>query len=119
MASDLPPLEWFRVRDARDIKQLARFVRKRHVNTRSMPKADKRGNIVILLGWDSKPDSDWGRFQGSSAAVWFGDATLAEDGLRAVNLGLGWHAPDKTDIDHLRAEIERTASLTKDPTDAR
>lgn len=90
MMSDLPKLKWKRVKTADEIGSIAEWVKARHVNTYIGPKPDKNGHLIILLGWDDKPESDWGKFRGHSAAIWFAEPELARLGEVEVRNGLGW-----------------------------
>jgi hypothetical protein len=68
----MPPLDWFRIRDERSFELLPKWIKKQPVNTYSFPRQDRNGDWIILLGWDDRPDSDWGRFKGNRAAIWAG-----------------------------------------------
>lgn len=77
---DRPPLTWYRARKSSDLDGLTKWLSNRRVNTFSGPYQDKRGVWIMLLGWDDRPDSDWGRFKGNSAAIEFGNEDLAMAG---------------------------------------
>lgn len=85
-----PRLDWLRIRGRSHLKKIEAFVREQPVNTYSGPKPDRQGNMIILLGWDDRPDSDWGRFKGNRAAIWFKEAEFAIAGEAAVRKALGW-----------------------------
>lgn len=91
--SDLPKLEWLRVRGSEALERVIHFVRGHHVNTYNA-KPDRNGDWIILLGWDDRPDSDWGRFKGNSAAIWFSSQALAHEGERLVRSALKWGDAD-------------------------
>lgn len=91
--SDRLPLTWFRVRDEAALDRIPGFIRglgKYCVNTFGFPRQDKKGDWIILLGWDERPDSDWGRFKGNRAAIWFASEELARKAEPLVRKGLGW-----------------------------
>lgn len=90
MADVAEKLSWRRIRTDDDLCGIARFVRKQSVNTYSGPRQDRRGDWIILLGWDDRPDADFGRFRGNRAAVWFASEDLARRGEAEVRSGLGW-----------------------------
>jgi hypothetical protein len=87
---DRPQLEWLRIK-AGQLDKIGPFVKDQPVNTYAGPRLDKKGSWIILLGWDDRPDSDWGRFKGNRAALWFGtDEDLAKKGEAEVRKALGW-----------------------------
>jgi hypothetical protein len=90
VANELPPLKWFRVRDEAALARIPAFVKSQSVNTFSFPRQDRRGDWIMMLGWDDRPDSDWGRFKGNSAALWFASEELAMAAEPLVRKGLGW-----------------------------
>lgn len=81
-----PKLKWLRVRDAAGLERIRGWLKslKGEVNTYTGPKTDKRGDWIITLGWDRRPDSDWGRYDGHRAAIWFGSEDLAREGDRLL-----------------------------------
>lgn len=82
-----PALKWLRINNNDAIKQIPAFVRSQRVNVYS-PRVDKNGNPIFLLGWDWKPDSDWGKFDGYSAAIWLRSSDLEEAADEAICAGL-------------------------------
>ena len=96
--SELPPLEWLRVKTPTDLQRIRNHVKKgARVNTYNA-KLDKNGDWIILLGWVDKPDSDWGRFRGHSKAIWFGYEQLAADCEASVVSALGWPEREPQDL---------------------
>lgn len=92
--SDLPKLDWFRLRGSTGLDAMAKWLRKQPVNTFSYARQDKNGDWIMMLGWDDKPDSDWGRFRGNRAAIWIGsDEALIEPVEAAVRKALGFEVP--------------------------
>jgi len=85
-----PPLTWFRVRGEDALARIPKFIRSQSVNTFSGPRTDRKGDWIITLGWDDNPDSDWGRFRGNRAALWFASEELALKAEPLVRQGLGW-----------------------------
>jgi hypothetical protein len=97
---DLPPLKWFRVRDSAGLERIPAFIKslgKYNVNTFSYPRQDRKGDWILMLGWDDRPDSDWGRFKGNRAALWFASEELSERAFPYVRRGLGWPAIEEQD----------------------
>lgn len=90
--SERRKLDWFRVRDEAGLEALPHWIkgRKPRVNTYRLPMPDRNGNPVLMLGYDRKPDSDWGKFEGHTAAIWFASEELAEKSDPFVRKGLGW-----------------------------
>jgi hypothetical protein len=86
---DEADIAWFRVRDADALPKVVSFLRKHRVNTYSA-RTDRNGNPIMLFGWDDKPDSDWGKFRGHRAALWFADKSLAEAATPHVERALAW-----------------------------
>ena len=92
-----PKLDWFRVRDEAAFERLPAWIKRQPVNTYSGLRQDKRGDWIFLLGYDRKPDSDWGRFEGHRAAIWFASEALADMADPFIRRGLGWpDAPSST-----------------------
>ena len=89
-ACDRPKLNWFRVDRDAALPHLARWVKGQRVNTYNGPRQDKKGDWIILLGWDDKPDSDWGKFRGNRAAAWFATEALANEGETTIRKAWGW-----------------------------
>lgn len=86
-----PRLEWKRIKSRDQLGQIAAFVKSQPVNTFGLPRTDRKGDWIMLLGWDDRPDSDWGRFKGNRAALWFGkDEALAMAGEIEVGKALGF-----------------------------
>lgn len=89
--SELPKLIWLRIRSEADLQRITKnWVKAQCVNTYNGPRQDKKGDWIITLGYDDKPDSDWGRFKGNRAAIWFSSEVLADAGEKSVRLALGW-----------------------------
>lgn len=82
-------LDWLRIRNEGDLKRIPGWMKGRRCNTYNR-KPDKNGNQIMLLGYDDRPDSDWGRFKGNSAAIWFASDALADAAEATVQRGLGW-----------------------------
>lgn len=88
---DRPSIRWHRINREADLKGIAKFVRKgATVNTYNGPRTDKNGNPFFFLGYDRKPDSDWGRYEGHSAAVWCKTDELAAAAEKEIRRALGW-----------------------------
>ena len=83
-ASDMA---WLRIHREGDIQRIGPFLKGHRVNTYS-PKFDRNGKPYLTLGWDDRPDSDWGRYRGSTAAVWCADVELAIRAEAAIRKAL-------------------------------
>lgn len=83
---------WKRIRGEVALKGVRKLIKDTGCNTYSGPRPDKNGNLIITMGHDSKPDSDWGRYSGHRAALWFASEELAKAGEAAVRKALGWPA---------------------------
>lgn len=88
-----PPIQWLRIHKASHLARIAAFVRKQPltINTYSGPRLDRKGGWVIMFGYDTKPDSDWGRYSGHRAGISFGPReALAVQAEADVRRALGW-----------------------------
>lgn len=84
---DIP---WFRVKDEGGLARLETWPEIEGCNTFS-PRTDKNGKPFFFLGYDSKPDSDWGRYKGHRAAVWCETDDLARKAEDIIRVRL-WGA---------------------------
>lgn len=92
------PLDWLRVRDPSGLDRIAKFLKGRGCNTFNGPKPDRKGDWIILIGYDARPDSDWGRFQGHSCAIWFASEELADRGEQCIRKAWGWATDDAESV---------------------
>jgi hypothetical protein len=81
-------LDWLHVKTERGLSKIAKHIGRNRVNCYDGPRLDRTGKAIIMLGWDDKPDSDWGRFRGNRAAIRFGDQDLADKGVHLVREAL-------------------------------
>ena len=79
----------FIVAGERGLKALPHVIGKRSVNVYSHGGTAAR-QAVFTLGWDSKPDSDWGRYKGASLRVISTRPELHRPTENAIRKALGW-----------------------------
>lgn len=105
----LSKADFFIVKDRKTAELLRRIVaRKRRgyeVNTYSGPKLDKTGKTIFTLGYDDKPDSDWGRYSGHKLIVRLRESNLATYAEDAIRSGLGWQCAPETSPSTIAGEI--------------
>ena len=78
--SERPKTPWFRVAKEADLDVLKRrLLGLYHYNTWSSQHRDKNGNRISMVGYDWKPDSDWGKVD-PQLNVWFASDALADAG---------------------------------------
>ncbi len=78
---DKSEINWFTVRDAVSIEKLGPWLKRQRRWNTFLQKEDRTGAQIFMLGWDDKPDCDWGRFKGYVAAVRVTDASLPADAV--------------------------------------
>jgi hypothetical protein len=74
---------WIRVSSAGDLHRIAK-AKVTGMNTYSAT-TDKTGAVIIPLGHDSKPDSDWGRYTRGNVII---RVTGGDDLLEAVEIAI-------------------------------
>lgn len=87
MANGRRNAPWFRVHSEQGLEILRRKLRELyHYNCWTLDHRDKNGNPISLVGYDWKPDSDWGKVD-AELNVWFESDALYEKGIEIIKAG--------------------------------
>lgn len=75
---------WVRVYHEKDFEVLKKELQSlRHYNSWTDSHRDKKGNPISIIGYDYKPDSDWGKTK-NSMGVWFANDELCKVGMELI-----------------------------------
>lgn len=92
-------LDWFSLRNREKSYSVLHGVITREknnyaINTYSGPIIDKTGKYVFFLGWNTKPESDFGKYKGHRLAVRLDKDVPVERAENAIRKALGWELVD-------------------------
>lgn len=74
---------WIRIRSEVDLTKLEKMLTPLLYNSWTDAHRDKNGNPISLIGYDRKPDSDWGKIDNKLNA-WFSNDALYERGVALI-----------------------------------